>query len=386
VSTTIEHTCRPAGDGRRALNLEHERDCNLSGCPGCKPCEPRWGHCTRCKAEHLDADHPRTCARCVGKVRHDILEIGDQITEAHQQQVYRAVGSIAFMLTAPAGNYEAGMYVHQSAMSGRLCRCRQRGLPACLGDLPPAIGPVCDRPCTHPSCYAIRKPPACPDRTFILEELRLDEMHPFTVFGAWELHWRQLQDQGPTETEDTTLQSAGADHTTWSSARYLLENLTRMSQAPEEESDFAQLAHEVSASRRWLEDVLRLGDRPDRGVKCPVCGQCDLVKVYDTTDEGAARHDEARLTKEYDDLWTCTNAACAQTWTEAEYREKVQGIYLQKADRLTASQIRETYRVPEGSTRGWASKGLVKKRGKDVAGRQLYDVEDALRQRDRTAS
>lgn len=377
MSTTIQHTCRKGEDGVRLLNLEHLPDCNLSGCAGCKPCEPRHGHCTRCRAEHLDADHPRTCVRCVGKVRNDILAIGDQITEAHQQQVYRAVGSIAFMLTAPAGNYEAGMYVHQSAMSGRLCRCRQRGLPSCAGDMPAVLGPTCERACQHSTCYAVRNPPSCPDRAFILEELRFDEMHPFTVFGAWELHWRSLLDQEqPTD-----------GHTTWSSAVYLLEHLTAMAQVDEDESDFGQLAREVATSRRWLEDCLRLGDRPDRGVKCPVCGKSDLVKVYDTTDEDDDTYDDTRFKKmlagEYDDHWVCQNAACAQTWTESEYREKVHGIYVQQADRLTASQLRETYRIPEGSTRGWASKGLVKKRGKDIAGRQLYDVANALAQRDR---
>lgn len=382
MSTTIQHTCRTAGEGTggRVLNLEHHRDCNLSGCPGCLPCEPRWGHCRRCRHAHLDADHPATCATCVGQVRQDILTIGDHITEAHDQHVHRAISSIAFMLTAPAGNYEAGMFVHQSAMSGRLCRCRTRGLPVCLGDIPPVQGPRCELLiCSHRTCYAIRRPPTCPDVRFILEELRLDEMHPFTVFGAWELHWRHLLDL-ELDRDDIV------EHTTWSSARFILEHLTQMAQAHAEESDFGQLAAEVAASRRWLEDVLRLDDRPDRGVQCPVCGKSDLIKVYDTTDEGAEEYDEARFAKVYNDLWTCTNDACGQVWTEAEYREKVQGIYVQKADRLTASQLRETYRVPEGSTRGWAAKGLVKKRGKDLSGRQLYDVADTLRQRDRTAN
>lgn len=58
----------------------------------------------------------------------------------------------------------------------------------------------------------------------------------------------------------------------------------------------------------------------------------------------------------------------------------------ERPGRFTASQLKETYRIPEGSTRGWASKGLVTKRGKDIAGRQLYDVADALAQRDRTNS
>lgn len=402
MSTTIQHTCRKAedGSGNRLLNLEHLRDCNLSGCPGCKPCEPRWGHCTRCKAEHLDADHPRTCARCVGAVRNDVLTIADQITEAHDQQVYRAVGSIAFMLTAPAGNYEAGAFVHQSAIAGRLCRCRKRGLPTCAGDIPPGQGPTCQRACQHPTCYAIRNPPACPDRAFILEELRLDEMHPFTVFGAWELTWRRhLNIEVHPEEMDK--------HTTWSSARFILEHLTTMAQLPEEESDFDQLAEEVADSRHWLEDVLRLGDRPDRAGLCPMCKKERLVKDWDPEDEGTAYTPE-RDGKAYGDLWYCPNSECGQTYSPEEYGDRLNRMWVDGADRLPAAELAHRIRVPRSTIRDWAStrtrivtparvvdgelvdavKETIPPRlrscGRDGSGRKLYRVKDAEALRDNT--
>jgi hypothetical protein len=374
VTRTLDRTCRAAGDAR-LVNLEHLRDCNASGCPGCLPCTPEHGHCTRCGVTHLDAQHPRTCPSCVGKVRNDILEIERQIGEAHTQFIHRSVASIAFMVNGPAANYEAGSYVHQSATSGRLCKCAQRGM-VCPAKLPDLHGPMCER-CSHETCRALRRPRVCPDAAFILEEIRADELHPLTVLGAWEFAWRRHL--GHDEPDDSPTTWSADARTTWSAASYLLTNLTYMAQL--EDAGFDEFADEVTRSRSWLEDVLRTGNRPERGVKCPVCGKADLEKAYDTTDE-KTQYEPGRETKVYDDLWICPRAECAQTWTDDEYQTKVQGIYLGVADRLTAAQIREQYRVPEGSVRGWAAKGQVRKRGRDASGRQLYDVAEVLALRD----
>lgn len=374
-----QHSCRPVA-GDRVLNNEHLRDCNLSGCEGCKPCRPVHGHCERCRHRHLDASHPRVCPSCVGASRNDILEIVDQVDEAHRQLVHRSVNAVAFVIAGPAANYEAQSFVHQSATSGRLCKCARRGM-VCPSDLPAFVGPVCDR-CAHSSCLAARRPRVCPDAAFVLEETRDEDRHPLTVLSAWDITWRRALGHDP-DSVTVDGQTHDADVTLTTTATYLLRNLTYMAQQPDEVADFAQFAREIHACRAWLTEVLRLGHKPDRGVDCPVCGRARLEKHWDDTDEGSDTYDESRLTKPYADMWVCPNAACGQTWTEDEYRERVQGIYVGVADRLTASDIQKTYRVPESTTRSWASKGLVSRAGKDSGGRQLYRVSDVLAQRDR---
>lgn len=403
TATVHTPTCRNV-DGTRILNQEHLRDCNASGCEGCAPCRPEHGHCERCHHAHLDASHPRTCPSCVGKVRQHILKILDQVDEAHAQLVHRSINSVGFMVSGPAANYEAHSFVHQSATSGRLCKCARRGLP-CPADLPPFTGPVC-KSCSHETCRAARRPRICPDAAFILEQTRLDDQHPLTVLAAWDVAWRRALGHEPLtvtpgtgEGLDYRALTGGpieADVTLTTTSTYLLKHLTHMAQQPDDITDFDQFAREIAACSTWLDDVLRLGHRPDRGVDCPVCGKERLVKAWDDEDEGAEEYDEQRLTKPYNDLWTCPNPGCAQTWTEQEYRERVQGIYVGVADRLTASEIQKTYRVPEGTIRRWANgwttgagvrhDPVVRKRGHDAAGRQLYDVSDVVRERDRRAT
>ncbi|NUO57257.1 MAG: hypothetical protein HOV78_11365 [Hamadaea sp.] len=397
MSTTIEHTCRLGPDGTRVLNLEHLRDCNLSGCEGCAPCTPRWGHCVRCQAVHLDPEHPRTCASCVGEARDTILSIGDQITEAQRQYLSRSLSSVELMLTLPAANYEAGSYVHQSAMSGRLCKCRQRGV-VCPAQRPAVVGPAC-KACTHESCRAIRRPRVCPDAAFILEELRADQLHPFTVFGAWELHWRRLQGQDEPDT----------DHTTWSSAVYLLQNLTKMAQAPDEDSDFHQFFREIRGSRHWLDDVLRLGHRPDTAGWCPMCGKEKLVKDWSDEDEGTDYH-PSRDTKQYADLWYCPNPACGQTYSPEEYGDRLNLMWVQEADRLPAAELAKRLRIPPSTIRDWAATRTkvvtparvvdgelldavkvevpprLRSCGRGADGRKLYRVADAEALRDTGAN
>lgn len=185
---------------------------------------------------------------------------------------------------------------------------------------------------------------------------QVDVHHPLWVLGTWERETRIHLDQ--------TL-SAGTSQPTLTEARdYLDHHLTWLAHDP----DFAfdELADDLHACRTHLETVLHDGDRPETGAPCPTCGRADLVKDYGDT--------------EPDDRWTCPR--CHQWWTEHDYRAKVAGTYVQLAPALTASQIHATYRVPEGTTRSWAARGRVTKRGHDDRGRQLYDVSDVLACRD----
>ena len=195
--------------------------------------------------------------------------------------------------------------------------------------------------CGHASCLAL----VCPNVIAWASDNR-DEPHPVWVLDTW-------------EREATAV--LGFEFR-WAEPRHL----TTCAHDPE--FPFEEMAAELRRCRGHLEDVLHDSSRPETGAPCPSCGRAKLEHVHGDT--------------ETEDAWCCPRKACGQTWTEAEYRNRVEGAYLQLADRLTASQIRETYRVPEGSTRGWATKDRVRKRGRDAQGRQLYDVADVLACRD----
>lgn len=184
-----------------------------------------------------------------------------------------------------------------------------------------------------------------------------DEPHPTWVVGTWEMLVRDHLEQ-PSD-EQITLSSA---------RDYLDGHLTRL--AHDIEFGFEEMAKELRTCRGRLEDLLAEGERAETGAPCPACGARALVKSYGGSED--------------DDRWTCPK--CRQWWTEADYRTKVDGIYLGVADALTASQMQRAHRIPEGSTRAWAAKGEVRRRGRDDQGRTLYDVTDTLRMRDGKAS
>lgn len=186
---------------------------------------------------------------------------------------------------------------------------------------------------------------------------QVDLHHPAWVLGTWERHARDHLAQRV---------SPGTSRPTLTEAKtYLDGHLTRLAHAAD--FDFSQLADDVRLCHDHVERVLHLDEHHEVGVDCPSCGQARLRKDYGTTEDG--------------DRWTCPR--CHQWWTEHDYRAKVSGTYIAVSPVLTASQISAQYRVPEGSVRGWATRGDVRKRGRDESGRQLYLVEDVLACRDR---
>lgn len=174
------------------------------------------------------------------------------------------------------------------------------------------------------------------------------------ILADWEDKIRTTRNQ-PTDLKATVQRATD----------YLLNNLDYIvnDYLPVEE-----LAHDLRALRARLENVLHDGIRPDRGVPCMTCGTL-LVKIWGDATDGT------------DDRWHCSTC---ETWSNVEqYKLAVKYAARSHAKGLTASDMFDEYRIKPGSLTGWASKGLVKKRGKDASGRQLYDVADALAQRDR---
>jgi transposase-like protein len=188
-----------------------------------------------------------------------------------------------------------------------------------------------------------------------LEDNR-DEGHPTYVLGSWAAVWREHLGQ-PTDLPNTL----GRAHD------YLDTHLTHMAEV--DDPSFEVFAKEISTCRARLEDALRAGEREELGAPCPRCAGQALVKHYGPDSD--------------QDYWTCPK--CEEWWSDQDYRSKVAATYELLAPALPASAIRRVYHIPEGSTRGWAAKDQVRKRGKDSTGRVLYDVSDVLSRRDRVS-
>ncbi len=132
-----------------------------------------------------------------------------------------------------------------------------------------------------------------------------------------------------------------------------------------------KLATELTACRNMLENLLHEGDREDTGVPCMRCNR-PLDRV---------RHRHPNAT-DIPDTWACK--PCNERSTMDQYNLAVRNDYLRSADRLTASDMLEAYRIKPGTLLVWANRGHVTKRGKDDSGRRLYDVKQALTMRDGT--
>lgn len=126
-----------------------------------------------------------------------------------------------------------------------------------------------------------------------------------------------------------------------------------------------ELARELRRVVARLENVLKAGERDDKGAPCMKCGHAQ-IKVW-----GAEAHA---------DRWHCKT--CGLWPTPDEYNLSVRQNYLKESKRLNATDMLEQYRIKQGTLTGWASKGLVARRGKDGSGRILYDVDQAVAQRD----
>lgn len=305
---------------RRMLNTRHVRDCNLSGCPGCQPCSER--HCQVCRREHVTVDGrgtDQTCATCLGDSRGYLGGIWTMSTALLGEAISRGIRSAAANLAGPVADVETWRNRYASAAANRID-------PSWLTEQGLEAGADDDVP------------------------------HPLWVLATWEREVRLHLGQ---------VLSPGSSRPTLTEARdYLDHHLTWLAHDPD--FDFRAMATALRDCRDHLERALQLEEHHDTGAPCPACGRARLRKDYGATD--------------HDDRWTCPR--CRQWWTEDDYRAKVAGTYVAVAAALTASQLAKQYRVTEANVRKWAERKQVKRRGRDAAGRQLYDVEDVKACRD----
>lgn len=303
----------------------HLADCVSAGCDGCAPCPER--HCSRCGREHVTVEGRGadiTCARCIGGVREDMAEIERRSEKLLTEAVHRGINSEAANLAGPVPPTLEAIEAH-----------RWRQLSAFWGRIP---------------------------------ELPEDDQHPAWVLGSWELLVREHLGQ---PTEGRVLLATAR--------RYLDGHLTRLAQ--DDAFPFEELAREVRSCLTHLEAVVHDSRRRQQGAPCPMCGQARLEMWHADCqcDDGAPAAVCSGVCAE-DDVWWCPR--CGAEYAPSDYRDKVGMLAPLVADRLTARQMAEVYRVPEGSVRGWASRGKVRRRGHDGQGRMLYDVADVLAQRD----
>ena len=305
-----------------------------------------------------------TCPACLGRTRADLVAIVTLSALLPAEAEHAGVNSEAAYLAGPAA--APGLWFDRRAqvMAGSLCRCPIDACP----DLTQPAGPFClcyrgPVRLMHTSCSWILGP-RCPSKRDWLSA-NIDDGGPAWVLGIWEMMLRD--DYGMPDDRRITVASA---------AGFLDRVLHRVAHDPSQ--DFPLLAKEVHDCRAHLEAVLHDSRTPEKGAPCPECSSSDkpgpnLVKHYVDED-----------TTGTSDWWGCP-AVEAHWWSEADYRLRVAGRFLASTDRLTADQMRDQYRIPPGTLRRWVTEGKVKRRGRDDHGRQMYDVTDALMQRDVTA-
>lgn len=363
MTEIAEQRCHWSGGQR--ITSAHRSACRDAGCAGCKPCEREHCGMPRC-SRHLGDYELSVCNRCVGTVRAHLVRIRELCSLAPIAATEHGIHSEAAVLAGPVPEHSTHAARRRWALGGALCRCPEDGCP---DRLPMPSGPVCEkaddrkRPCSHHVCKRRTYRPTCPGLADWLEYTD-DERHPLWVIGTWDM--LVTEHLGHHRTNRVTIESA---------ARYLATNLTDL--ARDEGFAFDELAREVADCVDHVENVMAVAIRHQRGAPCPVCHASGrkakpLVREYaeDQADDSL-------------DLWVCPSPECAQTWTIEEYDRYVEREHQDRATALTARQMASQYRVSEGSVRGWASRGDVRRRGRDAQGLTLYDVADTLVMRDK---
>jgi hypothetical protein len=220
-----------------------------------------------------------------------------------------------------------------------------------------------------------------PHDDWLTDDHPADGDPPQAVLAFWDDAWRHLNRHPPAPLP--TISAA---------ANYLHRHMTRMSREPR--ARFDDFAADMHSLRARLETVLSAGERDEKGAPCLKCrgtlirrtedprpapprycyghgGVCRWPARWDLDE--CVRCDRGGLR----DVWDCPR--CKRKYSYAEYWNAVQASYRANAPALTADDIAAQLDVAKGSIRGWASTGKVRRRGRDLAGRVLYDVADVKR-------
>jgi len=340
-----------ATDQPRALIGRHLDGCD-GDCKGCAPCpEP---HCLTCYRNHATV----TCTDCLNAARDDLHAIVRLCAELPDEAAARAGRS-----SAP-------------------------GQPALGGEPMVLIGPVSMSGTAQILQLDHRKRLGL-DTSHMLDELSGDFEPPLSVLAGWAHVWMDHLGQ---HTDLTATIRREADYL--GSTMHYMAQITTV--------PFDEFARALRQCRSHLEDELHDGDRKPRGAPCVHCQtmlernvtprtergicdghhlpgagwhepslQCPVPRPEGCCDRGGA-----------DDEWVCPK--CHRRYDPQAYSNAVAATYKAHAPALPADDMHDQLGVPKGSLRAWASMGKIRKRGKDINGRVLYDVADTMGMMKRT--
>lgn len=229
-----------------------------------------------------------------------------------------------------------------------------RDLPG--GDALHYAGPI-----AHPADWQRRYDLSDPKtQDWMVENSVKSDHHPLLVLATAEDDIRAMLDQ-PTDLTTSV----------WRAADYIRAHIDDI--VPEGAwKPIGEFTRQLKASIGALENVLHAGHRPTKGAPCVHCNK-PLKRHW----KGNRKNPKTK----YDDTWTCK--ACDITYTHAQYLNAVRADFLATSDRLTAADMQLQYDIKPGTLRRWVHDGYVERRGKDDYGRQLYDVDQAVKRRDR---
>lgn len=313
--------------GWRVVPEHHYEHCDggLGDCRGCQPCTKR--HCIVCGSAHVDR---MTCADCIATVRQALTDVVRLHAELPLQAAF-------------------------GADDGRL----QAGSPIPGADATVLLGPGSDgrgqtRELLHGGAA-----------THAADEYRGDPEPPLQLLASWEDDWRSEYGHG-----------GGPRATLQGAADYLDEHLHRAAQT---HLAFDEFAADVKRCRSRLEDVLHDGVRDETGAPCVHCGSTLVRRALPPHEcRKSGHHDRHECDRGgLRDEWRCPR--CRRVYDARSYWNAVGAAYRAHAEAMTADDIEEQYGVTRGTLRVWASRGHVRKRGKDGNGRQRYDVADVRR-------
>lgn len=287
----------------RVVAGRHQNPCTCDDRElGCLECPET--HCIVCGKEHAKA----ACTACLEAARSDLKAIGDLCASLPEEAAVKGAQSEAMVLLGPSADPEAWRNRATSAMVGRI------------------------------------------DASY-LEDCR-DEQHPMWVVFTWEQIWRDHLDH-----------QTVAPFTLTAGFAYLDMQIGYM--AEQIEPAFDEFARELRGCRAHLEDVLRDGERAERGAPCLQCEK-PLILV--------------RGAKDAPDHWECPT--CRRILSEGDYWRAVYAAHQAISDRLTADALAERIGVKASVIRVWGARDKIRKHGRNQYGITLYDVADAIKRRD----
>lgn len=179
------------------------------------------------------------------------------------------------------------------------------------------------------------------------EERRNDPVPPLLVLATWEDDWRIELGHG-----------GGPRATLWRCADYLGTHLTMMAQR---HLAFDEFAADVARLRGRMEAVLHDGDKPEKAEA--TCLKCEGTLIRPITERGRSDH------------WHCTR--CRHVLSVDDYNLAL--AEFTHAHLSTAHALAARLSVEPATIRQWATRGHIRRWGRNADGQTLYRIGEVER-------